>query len=813
MKINLEIVCGPIAGIHSATIQGDDKFLDSLLSEAPLKKQFCGASLLIAARPERPAEAEYLIWATWFGPQERLFEDFLPLRLWKRDLEPEGFRSMLVLARAQGRWDILPVKGPGLPALLGERDPSGIPDGRVLMVADDPEARLEPAADVLARGLQTFFASIGERADNTLLPERSILIRSGRKTFDLSTESAMRVFFIVRASGNPQKKAQTPQVLLPKDFNPYINLKGSLIWGAWRGKGDSGNRFVTTTSSAIQGMRCQLGIRYRGNPLTLAPLAEALVPFVNEKLHPGMPPVTAQNLIADPAMNRMLSRALRTMESTVARNAEILKTLDTPYRLLHWRELEGVPTLAEAGRFPEPILLPGDNHSQPYANRLPGGFVSFSSLLTRQNDLALVARYSRSLASKGTMRGFHTISKVFQLDAPVSTARRLRRKRLAQTRIPRDRSLFIPFVPEDVEEPSTGEGTRQEAGVEQRSRVVDRIFAAACGHQRGHERELVAVYQTDRPSRLLMALLPEVAGWAGMPWPLPEEMQMHPQGCPRLRFRLETRVSREALRAWHTLATMEKLDVSWLRSAASVLQRTLRALLGIAVLKNEEEAASPRDSCILLVHRLARAYIAPRSGEIVADPAENSVVRRTIRGAAYSLRRKSSVWQSLLQKTRVPWARRTAAVFAEIQMDVCLERLEDIRRLLFAEAAMCHQLFRIAHAASRRVTSVRNLQPIKASESDKLARGVTRAAHRLWRGADTAALADVLLLAASGALANARDGSRVWPKIRLGLQPLNEEGEALGPMMCLDSAGVHEDPEEDTLSDQEGEVAGLTRAA
>lgn len=812
MKIDLEMLCGPIEGFHAATLEGDPYFIASLRSEYPLAPDCRDAPLLVSFRPESAPEMEYQVWASWLPPGTDLGTNFAPLLSWRKAFTKSTHKiPILALARAQGRWDLPPLQDPRLSALLGERDPSGFPEGRVLLLAEDPSAPCEAPARTLARGLRAFASSINPWS-SVPLPEFSMLIRSGHKTLDLSAEASFRIHFLERGSAKPDPSQPDRSLSLPSGIRPYATIRGAMLWGAWRGA-EGAMGFVSSTCRASGGLRFQLGIRYGGSPLTLPRLTELIAELLNHPdrgMHPG---VASEDLEKDPSLRRILARALRTAESVVSKDPLLLGALETPYRLLHQHPFPGTPSVSEAASFPGTILLPGggsDAAPEEAPGRLPFGFVPFSRSLRRHRDLALVARYSQELAASGSSPGFVSLSRAYGLPAPGPLPSARAGKIPPKPRTWRFSSGFVPG-----KSLSKQKDPLPMAAKTGRKCPVERVYEAACGHGSGSGDGLHAAFEADRPRGLMMALLPEVARWAGMPWPPPPEVEAYLADCRRIRFRLETSVPEEALWAWQNLADEAEPNLARLRQAAFAVQRTLRVLLAVAVMRCETSADNSFLSRnALLVHRHAMHYIGPKRYEIVADPHEDVVLRRTARGARFSLRRKSAAWKAMLRNAAVRHDRRGAIVFSEDRINACLDNPAPLRRILLEEAELCRQVERLVHsAAARRFSRKRDL-PVSPREARSMASPFLRAAQRLHPISKTGQLAGILIAAASGALAGEPGRKNQWPRIRLSLQPLDAGSIPLAPAIFLDARGIHAEPEGDGADVQGlGEGSGRTRAA
>lgn len=282
----------------------------------------------------------YPLWAFWLPPDIVWEPRFNPLQSWRAQLPPARRRMpFLVLAKAQGTWDLQEMFSTQFSHLLQERDPLGTPNGRILAYAPLPPA---PLGDSLAHALITFLHTLSPRSEATL-PEATFVVRSGvdRVHWDLPFPATL---FVRKSRHGYAATTQDPpslRVPIPHGLRVQAQWQGPFVWGAWRAEQQQ-ERFLS------------LGVR------GAAPLHGGLsIHFAREgvdraRIHAAISRSFLSAPISRETSNQTVDRALRGIERNFAEDFEIGATLDSAYgNLLRFPVSPPLP-LSQAITLPEP---------------------------------------------------------------------------------------------------------------------------------------------------------------------------------------------------------------------------------------------------------------------------------------------------------------------------------------------------------------------------------------------------------------------------------------------------------------------------
>ena|GEM_PF-6003518 len=829
--ISLQELTGALPGVLSGRLQGSLPLIQALRTQAPLPESCLGLPLHLSFHPHRAPTVEYPLWVFWLAPHFVLEAGFHPLSEWKQALAKlPNAQPILVIARAEGRWKLPHSWDLRLSALLHERDASGIPNGRALFLANPTH---QPATVVLRNGLSAFVASL-DPTSQALLPEASVLIRSGRQALQISANAGFELHPTLATTDLSEasvtalerkfpERASAIEIPTPARtfFCASARFQDPLLWGAWR-SGFHIVKFITATSRAANPERTPLHARlFRSQ---LAAISELRTPppdaLAGESadLNPSLPPPTRV----------YLERLQRSLERNLRHDSAIRTALDSPYQILHQQSLGQSPTLSEVASFPLPIHLPGDG-STSVQNPLgaPRGFVSFSELLARSRDVSLVAPIGEAQPVSATD---NQVVDLFQSAHPQPAPGTLALKSGFVSYFRPASSTERPNVKQDDSTTASRSPVSATPAV-----ILHHILLAATASPDQPSSLCQVRFQVERPRHLALTLLPELLTWATGDEHLLRELPGNWEGAAHMRLSLTASIPPADLAAWSSLASVPNASKNLppkaddagqaetaasvvnsktcMRAAAVAMQKALRTLLAVAVLPEASDAANGVWTRALLVHRHAHVPPAAATDGLVADPRADAVLEQIIRSAGSALRRKSATWQAM-QRSAVaqsdsshytdspakgqvtamrPAPHRIATVFAEDHMQACLRQPAHLRKILLEESEICHLPERVLRAAASRLTtrtSARTNPLTLLQEAERLAGPYLRSLQRIYPGGAAASLASVLLVAANGAIASAvsaagQAAQSAGSQWTLELQGLSSQGEAIGASVVL----------------------------
>lgn len=816
--ISLQELTGALPGVLSGRLQGSLPLIQALRTQAPLPESCLGLPLHLSFRPHRAPTVEYPLWVFWLAPHFVLEAGFHPLSEWKQALAklPDA-QPILVIARAEGRWKLPHIWDLRLSALLHERDASGIPNGRVLFLANPTH---QPATVVLRNGLSAFAASL-DPTSQALLPEASLLIRSGRQALQISANAAFALYptlsttdlsdasvtAVERNSGKSGSIFEMPNPLRTM-FCASARFQDPLLWGAWR-SGFQIHRFLTTTSRAANAERTPLHARlFRSQLAAFSDLQASLV----EPL--PLDTTSGESTDVDPALppptRAYCERLQRSLERSLRQDSAIRAALETPYQTLHRQNLGQAPTLYEAASFPQPIHLPGDGRAGFQNSAVsPRSFVSFSELLSRSRHVALVAPLSGSSANPNNAAAMRNAEPARSANMQsVKTTPPLQESVSLQE--PVSKSGFVSYFRSgssgecsDMKQADSAEALMPVASATPVG-ILHRMLLAATGSPDQPSSACQVRFQVERPRHLALTLLPELLSWANGGEDLPRDLTQSWEGAAHIRLSLSASIPPDDLAVWHSLASQPNPSkkpavamnqaqsgdvgvallnsVACMRAATVAMQKALRTMLAVAVLPQAAEAAYGVWTRALLVHRHAQIAPAATTDGLVADPRADSVLEQIVRSASASLRRKSATWQAMQRSAVVqpeahhatrnvtdsptkgklsamrPAPHRIATAFAEDHMQACLRHPAHLRKILLEESEICHLPERVVRTAASRLTartSTRTSPLTLLQEAERLTGPYLRSLQRIYPGGAAASLASLLLVAANAAIARA----------------------------------------------------------
>lgn len=845
--ISLQELTGALPGVLSGRLQGGLPLIQALRTQAPLPESFLGLPLHLSFRPHRAPTVEYPLWVFWLAPHFVFEAGFHPLSEWKQALAKlPNAQPLLVIARAEGRWKLPHIWDFRLSALLHERDASGIPNGRVLFLANPTN---QPATVVLRNGLSAFVASL-DPTSQALLPEASLLIRSGRQALQISANAGFElhpthsttdlsdasVTAVERNSGKSGSIFEMPNPLRTM-FCASARFQDPLLWGAWR-SGFQIHRFLTTTSRAANAERTPLHARlFRSQLAAFSDLQASLV----EPL--PLDTTSGESTDVDPALppptRIYCERLQRSLERSLRQDGAIRAALETPYQTLHRQNLGQAPTLYEAASFPQPIHLPGDGRAGFQNSAVsPRGFVSFSELLSRSRHVALVAPLSESSANPDNAAAMRNAEPARSPNMQsVKTTPSLQESVLKSGFV----SYFRPGSSgecSDMKQADSAEALMPVASATPVG-ILHRMLLAATGSSDQLSSACQVRFQVERPRHLALTLLPELLSWANGGEDLPRDLTQSWEGAAHIRLSLSASIPPDDLAVWHPLASQPNPSkkpavamnqaqsgdvgvallnsVACMRAATVAMQKALRTMLAVAVLPQAAEAAYGVWTRALLVHRHAQIAPAATTDGLVADPRADSVLEQIVRSAGASLRRKSATWQAMQRSAVVqleahhatrnvtggptkgklsamrPAPHRIATAFAEDHMQACLRHPAHLRKILLEESEICHLPERVVRTAASRLTtrtSTRTSPLTLLQEAERLTGPYLRSLQRIYPGGAAASLASLLLVAANAAIARAvsstgQTAQSAGPQWTLELEGLDAQGETIGAPLVL----------------------------
>ncbi|MCW5962662.1 MAG: hypothetical protein KIT83_01380 [Bryobacterales bacterium] len=688
----------------------------------------CGIPLLLDVRLQAAPESPYLLWACWSSPDMILQPGFVPLNEWRMSLSPRRRTlPVLMLARAQGRYDLPPVWDPEFAALLDERNPTGTMDGRLLLLAcpDGPPSWCP--AEELARALSLYVASLSPGVKQPL-PAGCFLVRSGYGALSLETVPQVRVFaaqVFAKTTGIPRTLSRKP-FPLPPGLALECQLRGNLLWGAWRGDAPHHSDltcFVSTTSRADRATSLRFRVNCSMSASHQNAFTDALLTTAILERRARVSPTAGEASEASKALITLITRRLLQSVETDGRLARVIKT---PYFVVRQEARSATLSIHEAAVLPQPWELPdgGQGPSEPADQRQQtDDFVSLFRLLSQDRDLQVLLPDNPWLARNPHARGGRKAVRRAGGNAPPDSdaARSLRRGAMAAdlcTILSRIRSVTREEPTEDLS-------------------------------------PLTVSLQWTRPRPLLMALLPEVLELTKSACRSLSHLTEALDSADCVQCDLTAELHGEAFAGWIRPGSSVASRETGVRSVALAVQSTLRSLLAISVCTTLDAGADSVWTRALLVHRYARALPLSDKSACVEDPRSDSVVVRTAHSALPAIQKAAKLWQQLLRRAGMAGTSQTAANVAQYLVAKTIANPFQLRKILLEEQEMCE---RVVHFFdSLQVNHPYRGKPGKASPQDqRTASLLLRAAKRIYPGGAARELVPLLLLAAAGAIAGKR---------------------------------------------------------
>ncbi len=708
---DLEVLSSQPEGILHVYCKEASSLLHHLRSEKPgMPSALCGKPLLLEIRLAAAPQLRYRMWACWLPPDTTLQPNLLPLHDFRMGLTPRR-RSlpMLMLARAEGRFEIPPMWDPRLSHLLNERGPTHSADGRLLLLASPEGPEPWCASTQLARAISLYFASLSD-GGQTVLPEGCFLVRSGQCSLLLEASPRVRVFaaqIIPQASAKARGLSPKPS-LLPPGLTLECRVSGQLLWGAWRGDaakdGSVVSRFVTQTCRADKATT----LEFRANSLLSSAewqtLADAI--FAREVT----PPAAVSNSEAADT-EAIAGHVSRQLLKAVESDGRLARARKIPYFLLYQENSPVLITMGEASKLPEKYRFPGGDGG----SRATAEFVSFPELISRQRDLQLSLPHNLRLDGSQPRTSL--------AEGPKPSATLPTRNRTTSQAVSKKPSLADLLL------------RSQKVVLAQSEREPTRLYAH---------------FEWTQSPKLMLALLPEIAAWARRSWPPPAAVQASLREASSLRCKLEAELVMISHEADHKRLPRRLRGSSMARSVVAASQTALRALLAASVCNAAQVCVDTVWSRALLVYRYGRILPPPDNASQIADPRGDDVLSATVHSAMQGLKRISRPWQQMLLQPSVRAQILSSREFAQIQVSRALANPFHLRKILMEEQALCETLAEFA-AYSATNTPDAGQAGISEHDAERTASALNRAAHRIYPGGAAAELLPLLVLNACGA--------------------------------------------------------------
>lgn len=744
--IELEFLTNKLNGVSRVLCEGESPLLAHIVGPGQaIRESLCGVPLLLDVRLDAAPQSQYLLWACWLSPDTDLQPHFAPLNQWRMSLSPpRRALPVLMLARAQGRFDIPPVWDPKFAALLDERNPIATMDGRLLLLASPAGPQPWYPGEALTQALSHYVASLLP-GTKQLLPSGCFLVRSGPGTLSINTNPRIRVFAArvsAKTNGTPRSPSRNA-VPLPPGLTLECQLKGNLLWGAWRGDGVhnlDAVRFVSTTSQAHRATSVKFRIQCSMSaadqhaftdalPGASIPLAQATIPTAA-----GQPGDASNTLIS------LISRKLLQSVETDGRLARIIKM---PYLVVHQEVLPAALSIEEAAAFPYLGKLPdgGQGPAESIVQRQEiAEFVSFLGLISQNRDIQMVLPSNLSMARNPPAVAGTKSAKSATGPSPSDpqTARRLQRAALLA----------------DL------------------SAILACIRSVASGRPPEDTGPLAVSLQWTRSRPLLMAMLPEILERTNAVLPPPAPLRQSLDSADRVQCTLAAELPRGAVQSCITSGFSTASRETGLRSAAVAVQFTLRSFLALSVCTTEDACVDSVWTRALLVHRYARVWSPSDKTACVEDPRSDSVLMKTAHSAQQAIRSAAKLWYPLLRRADMPGRGQRATMFAQGLVARTIASPFQLRKILLEEQELCHHI--VYFFVSQLPNRLSRLNQAKASQQDQRTAGLLlRAAERIYPGGAARELAPLLLLSAAGAITGAMGGLNL--NYRLELRAVSEE--------------------------------------
>lgn len=388
-----------LPGIADGQVEGPPTLVNALISAAIAPPDACyGQPLQISLQFAQSSAARYPLWAFWLKADAVWESRFGPLGAWRSQLpSTHHARPLLVIARAQGHWELGECFSPQLARLLHEKDPLGTPDGRMLVYAAPPSM---PLRDSLHAGVKWFLDSMRPSSQEPL-PENCLMLRSGCSSveWDLPFPAAV----LVRASrqGLSSQHPDPPLFRIPlaHGLRVQTNWKGPLLWGAWRGERRQ-ERFLTLGYHAGDAIRGGVNVQ-------LAREGQSRALF-----HGALTRASGGASITRAASDALLDRSLRTIARNLAEHSEIRHAMETPYAELLRTFAPNPLTLCEAASMPsaEPLApLSGAFKEDGAVSGSPFPPDGLCGELQQQREVRMVLSGSKAAVRNGS---FHVLKPV-----------------------------------------------------------------------------------------------------------------------------------------------------------------------------------------------------------------------------------------------------------------------------------------------------------------------------------------------------------------------------------------------------------------
>ncbi|MCL4782110.1 MAG: hypothetical protein KJZ70_03660 [Bryobacterales bacterium] len=331
-------------GIAEGMMEGPPDLLRALVSGDALPPASCYEQpLRIALQFEGAGGARYPLWAFWLRTDDTWGAGFTPLREWRAQLPPpQRAHPLLVMARSQGRWDLEERFSLEFTQLMQEKDPLGIPDGRMMVRADTAAVPLHEALHTSIRSLLDSMRP----ASREPLPENCLVLRSGYRAVDWNLPCPAAVVARLRGEGAAARSLRGATGRIPLSPDPRVRArwKGPLLWGAWK-SGGGGQRFLTLGYRGGDALHGELTVQAGEGDETQEQFSRCLTDFLNGEA------------IARAESDAALSRCMRTLTRNLEGDPEIRRALETPYAVLLRGGIPESLRLFEAASMPSPEPL------------------------------------------------------------------------------------------------------------------------------------------------------------------------------------------------------------------------------------------------------------------------------------------------------------------------------------------------------------------------------------------------------------------------------------------------------------------------
>lgn len=333
-----------LSGIREGLIEGPPALRSALVSgETALTEGGYGQPLRISLSFQKSGGTAYRLWAFWMRAVQDWEPRFGPLVTWCFRLSAaQRGRPFLVVARAEGRWDLPDRFLPDLAWLLQERDPLGTPEGRLLIHATPPAMPLgESLSSAVGWYLETMRPSGQGR-----FPVGCLFVRSGRQSveWDVPFPASVHVVRPRKESRGSRDQSPTLRILLEQGLLAKARWNGPLLWGAWRSETQQ-ERFLTLGYRA--------GAAIHGTVSVQLPQEEA----TRSQFHADLVRARGGEPVPRTVSDGLLGRGLRSIARNLEGSNELRRVMEQPYAdLLRILPREGM-TLFDAASVPEPEPL------------------------------------------------------------------------------------------------------------------------------------------------------------------------------------------------------------------------------------------------------------------------------------------------------------------------------------------------------------------------------------------------------------------------------------------------------------------------